>query len=419
MSLRIVVVEPISPGPLTAFAAVLAESGHDVTILTGLGGQIHNLRAPLRLVAHAEIPKFEPIEPFLEGVEPAIRRARTISLTAASLAERHGAPDLIVGLGDGSTILLGTTVPEARVLVHVDRLIRPPQRDSLALHHYGATVLDRDIAVVEAALRRRVGAGIGLVAATHADWSVCIDLEVRSSFPAFLQPRLSVLPPVVDREYFSPRDPTAARPGPDSREAHVGRLNVETTANLAVFAVRAAAEIDMTWASVADLQRRVPTAVCVVMGPGGVSLPEVGRWPIDLARLHLLDRPDAGVRRRLYLNAAVLVYTDRSAAWPVRLVEAMACGAPVVAVSTQTSAALIEHGKSGLSAAPEDPAAVGLAAVWAIEQRTAAAELGVAARLATARFGIEETADTYVKLAEWVASGAAGPLRADPGVLVG
>lgn len=105
------------------------------------------------------------------------------------------------------------------------------------------------------------------------------------------------------------------------------------------------------------------------------------------------DRPDTGLPVRfmgnmaddvslvcLYSAADVMVVPSRQENLANTIMEAMACGTPVVAFDTGGNGDLIDHRQSGYLAKPFDPADLGAGIAWVLGDAARAARLSEAAR---------------------------------------
>ena len=387
---HVLVIEPATPGPLTPFANMLTSAGYDVVILSGALRDPALLPKGARFLGFRDSPAEQAagLDPVLGHVEIALQRAQVIAQVARTLLAASWVPDLILGLGDGTTHLLGDVFPAARTIVHVDRYL-PAGTDGIFEAGTGARV--------EARLHRRVDNVVGLLAAVHADWSVCPLPSARASFPAYLHPRMSVTPPAVDIEFFSPSPSSAQMPG-------VGRESPAVVVH-----GRTADPASTTWAVVLEIARVAPLAQITVVTPDSGEVPEsVG------AAVLVEVRPTPAKRRSLARSAAVVLCTDSADVWPVPLVEALACGAIVVAAITPTTSALIEHGTSGYLVEGSDPTAHAHAAGWVLANLATQDNLRSAGRASAVRFGLAQTTETYQRLVAWVLAGGAGPIRPHP-----
>ncbi len=95
------------------------------------------------------------------------------------------------------------------------------------------------------------------------------------------------------------------------------------------------------------------------------------------------------------------------------LLEAMACGLPVVATDVGGNRELVEHGRGGLLVPPGDPVALAGALQYILRDAHCRASLGVAARSRARRdYGADASAERY---GTWyrrlhARSGRSGPL---------
>ena len=140
------------------------------------------------------------------------------------------------------------------------------------------------------------------------------------------------------------------------------------------------------------------TARAVVIGEG----PSLASLEAQCARLGLDDRhiaflgaADQSTVRRWWQRATVGVLTSLSEGMPVSLMEAAACGVPVVAPAVGGIPELVAHEVTGIVTPPNDAAAIadGLRRVLTSPSRRAAMSTAARAR-AEARFSLTHQVDT-------------------------
>jgi len=130
------------------------------------------------------------------------------------------------------------------------------------------------------------------------------------------------------------------------------------------------------------------------------------------------DIPDCGIETRhvgyiddnqrlsqLYAAADVAVMPSLQEAFGKTLIEAMACGTPVVAFDSGGPRDIVSHGIDGYLAEAFNPEDLARGIVWCFDQTAAGVDLGGAARLKVkAEFDIEAVADRYQALYQTILS---------------
>jgi glycosyltransferase involved in cell wall biosynthesis len=197
--------------------------------------------------------------------------------------------------------------------------------------------------------------------------------------------RLSVIPCGIDTESFRPA------PGPKPvppRIVCVARL-VEVKNH------------DLLLRACAVLKDRGHPFRCVLVGDGA----ERAKLEARRDELHLQDVVEMagaatqGAVLERWREAAIGVLTSSSEGMPVALMEAAACGVPVVATAVGGVPELVEHGLTGLLAPAGDVSAVAAALERLLSEPDAAREMGRAARRrAEERFSIRREADALLAL---------------------
>jgi glycosyltransferase involved in cell wall biosynthesis len=199
----------------------------------------------------------------------------------------------------------------------------------------GRLAADVLIRLYERVLLRRV--------ATRADWVICSSDFVRDRHLTRFRARSSTVAPGVDCDVFAP-GPAEERAGVvfvgslDSASEHKG--------------------LDVLLAAIGTLKERFPAVRLEVVGSGDDE-PRYRRLCRSLAitehvrfrgRLSGQDLVDA------YRRSAVLALPTRNDSFPTVLVEAMACGVPVVSTTVGEIPRLVEEGRNGFLVAPDDAA---------------------------------------------------------------
>jgi len=176
--------------------------------------------------------------------------------------------------------------------------------------------------------------------------------------------RVAVIPNCVDTERFQPRQEAA--PGPPG-VVSVARL------------VRDKSPLDMVEAF-AIARKSIPSARLALVGDGPLRAQTQAR--IDALGLSDCARIVTGCGEvRPHLAAAsVFALASRREGSPNAVLEAMACGLPVVVSRTGGLPDLVEDGVTGLLARPEDPQELGAALVRLLSDEALRQGMGQAGR---------------------------------------
>ena len=117
--------------------------------------------------------------------------------------------------------------------------------------------------------------------------------------------------------------------------------------------------------------------------------------------MRLLGRIPQEELAELYRRAAVCVFPSHGEAFGLACVEAMSCGAAVIASPLGAGAEIVEDGRSGLLADPREPERLAAAIESLLAQPSLARGLGEAARRRVEeRYSIERTAEATLALYE-------------------
>lgn len=180
--------------------------------------------------------------------------------------------------------------------------------------------------------------------------------------------KLLVLPNFVDGEVFRPAD--AAPPaGTAPRVLFVGRIGPLKGADVLLDALMAARE-------------RVPGLTATLIGAGetGAAFAEAAAHPAVTSGVARLTGPLGPERVDEYRAAQIFAQPTRMDSFPVAVLEAMACGLPVVASSVGAIPWMLDEGACGELVAPGDTAALTEALVRFGGDPALRARLGAAGR---------------------------------------
>jgi len=190
-------------------------------------------------------------------------------------------------------------------------------------------------------------------------------------------------------------DVQAFRPAPNKQNSqgkqivYVGRLSFEKGPDVLIDAFRLLVE------------QHNKAAHLTFVGDGKLRRPlESQVNDCDLEHLVTFVGTVTDVKPRLHA-ACVYVLPSRSEGLSVALLEAMACGLPVVATRSGGPSDVVEDGINGLLVAPEDPEALARAVNKILDDPHLARRLGREARKTVEKkYSLQSVTDRYVKLYE-------------------
>lgn len=180
---------------------------------------------------------------------------------------------------------------------------------------------------------------------------------------------LRYLPPGVDTEKFRPA--ASSRPGADRYVLCVGRLDDPRK------------NIGLLLEAYALLPARIRSHTRLVLA-GSLSPPEAfwqrARQLGVRDRIDFAERPDGAALLRLYQDAAVLALSSDEEGFGMVLLEAMACGVPVVSTRSGGPDGIITDEEDGYLVPRDDAPALSARLAQLLENVTFAAAMGVKAR---------------------------------------
>jgi len=376
---KVLLVHPNFPGQYAHLLPALAARGAQVA---GIGARV------VPVPDGVSLRTYEPPPPPGEAV-PARARPAVAALARAERTARHALdlrregfrPDVVFShIGWGDTLYLKDIFPEAALLLYAEFLYAAQGAD--VGHEPGRP------STVQDAIRVR-GMNLPLVSAMNAaDWAVAPTRWQRARFPDWFLPRTSLVHEGIDTDLCRP-DPEARFPLPDGTVLRPGdevisyvARNLEPYRGFPTF-MRALPAV---------LAAR-PNARIVVVGGDGVSygrapdgaanwreamLAEVG--PLDPARVHFLGRIPHPDLHALFRVAAAHVYLTVPFVLSWSVLEAMACGTPVIGSDTPPVREIIEDGRNGLLTSLYDAAPLADRMIEALAKPARLAPLRDAAR---------------------------------------
>lgn len=243
-------------------------------------------------------------------------------------------------------------------------------------------------------LKQIRGGGAYLYDALEVDRMVALNQDIKREVLAQGVPdeRIAVIPNMVDTEQFSPGE----APRNEGELVFIGRLHEQKNVLMLIEAF-------------VHLVKSKPQAQLRLVGDG----PERKRYEIFARNRGVGDRVHfEGFRedvRPWLRRAGLVVSASKAEGMSNVLLEAMACGAPIVASNAQGNAELLEAGeadergfyigKSGMVVTGNGPEAFARALDFAIENPETMKSLGDNARtIVVERYSIDHVVDRYVNL---------------------
>lgn len=124
---------------------------------------------------------------------------------------------------------------------------------------------------------------------------------------------------------------------------------------------------------------------------------EAGRLGLDPHAVDLLDPGDRVPELLPGIDVFALTSVSRSEGMPTAIVEAMACGLPVVATDVGSVSELVEDGITGIVVAPEDPGAVAAACLRLMDPATGHSMGDRGRRRTLERYDLDALADLHLR----------------------
>ena len=205
--------------------------------------------------------------------------------------------------------------------------------------------------------------------------------------------RIKVIPNPVDMVSVakkSKKEPSIALPG--DYLLHVGRLNVKTKAH------------DILLNAFKKLHSFHPDLKLILVGDG----PDKEQIEAMINNLDLAESViPAGWQENIFAfmaRAKALVLCSRYEGWPNVLVEAMACGCPVIATDCQTGPReILGDNKYGLLVPVDDPEALAHSVEKLLTDKSCRTHFQAQSRLRAQDFDLEQIGPKYVRLLQSIA----------------
>ncbi|QEY31782.1 glycosyltransferase [Synechococcus sp. RSCCF101] len=391
--MRVLLVHQNFPAQFRHLLAELLRRGDEVA---AVGARARPEATPgLRYLATGGQPALELRASFArEPLQAQLRQARRARRCFAALAAGGWQPDVVLAHPFwGDVLLLDDVFPAVPLLAVMELDLA-----GLALRGGDrASIGSRQLLQwAETLASRRMAAGLTATAFQQA------------TYPAWLRPRLHVIHEGIDTDRCAP-DPFAVLTLPDG-----GRLSAaQPVLSFAARSLEHTRGIDRFVALLPELMAAFPELQVVIAGreeslygsppPGGGSwlrhalqaLPRPLPWP----RLHLVGHLPHDQLLNLFRISSVHCYLSRPYVLSWSLLEAMSCGALVLAGRTPATEEVIEHGRNGLLVPAGDPGATLAAISGALQQPAPLQPLRLAARrTVAARYGVAEAVERQLAL---------------------
>lgn len=352
---------------------------------------------------------------YLVSTERAVLQGQEVWRVAKQLKHDKGfSPDVIVcHPGWGDALFIRDLFPKARMLGFFEFFYRAKNADVAFEQNEKADPDDF--------ARVRMKNITNLTSLEMVDWGVTPTVWQWSMHPPMLRDKISVLHDGVDVGLCRP-DPTAAFKLPNGLDFKVGdELITYTTRNFEPYrgfpTFMRAAEI---------LLKERPNAHIIAVGadevsygkaaPKGTTYRQMLTKEVKLPkeRFHIVPPVPQEQLIKLMQVSAAHIYLTYPFVLSWSMLEAMACGAPLVASSTQPVMEVIKDGKNGLLADFFSPKDVAKKVVKLLDAKDRNHAMRTAARdTVVERFDLARTLPLHRQLLLDVAAGAARPAAAD------
>lgn len=345
----------------------------------------------------------ESADPLAADYEVHVRRGRAAAGILRDLRERDFVPDLICVNPDwGEGMFIRSVYPDTPILAYAEMYFHPDSPDLDFDPAFPVPDEGRRLAVSRNAAR-----AMALAEADHLQtptrWQYAM-------LPAAFRDRASILHEGIDSDFAKPNSwatftvPPAAKvarpenaPLPDYVPEREKSLILDGKMEIVTFISRTL-EPFMGWHSFSKalplIQKRHPGAHCVIVGRTsggyGAQPPEGGNWrdiyleevrdKLDFSRLHFLGNVSRQAVVKLLALSRAHVYLTYPHVLSRSPLEAMSCGAPLVASATGPVLEVAADGENALLVDFFSPEAIADAVSRLLSDESLRAKLGAAGR---------------------------------------
>ena len=354
----------------------------------------------------------EGVHPLVMETESKVIRAEACVIAAQQLKDQGFIPDLICAHpGWGEPLFLKSVWPDVPLLCYQEFFYQEYGFDS----NFDSEFAEARGWESQAKLHMK-NAYLHLTLG-QADWNVSPTHFQASSFPEHYRRRFSVIHDGVDVHRALPKSSPAPLTLPDATVLESGQPIV-TFVNRKLEPYRGCHTF---LRSIPELQQRCPEArIVIVGGTTGVSYGAVcpeGEWKdrflaeiegqYDPSRVHFTGQLPYEQFIPLLQLSACHVYLTYPFVMSWSLLEAMACGCPVVGSDTAPVREVIRHGQNGLLVDFFSPTDLATAVTELLQDRQRARAFGVEARRTVeSTYDLDVCVDRQVALMDLVASGS-------------
>jgi glycosyltransferase involved in cell wall biosynthesis len=351
--MRVLFIHQNYPGQFKLLAANLSQQpGFEVTGL----GDATNIKAQGRTFSYpvlgyvARPRKASKAHHYLSSFETAIRRGQDVVRACQGLRAKGYVPDLIIGHPAwGELLFIRDVFPESRVIAYFEFFYQAVGLDVGFDEEYPSTPDDR--------YKVRIRNSTQLHALANCDAGISPTQWQRSTYPAREQPRIRVIHEGIDLENVCPNDAAVFRFADGRTLSRSDKVITYVSRQLEPYR-----GFHVFMRALPALQRKMPDAQFVIVGGDSVSygnkapepyssyremlMAEIGK-EIDLARTHFVGRLPYADYLNLVRISRLHIYLTYPFVLSWSMLEAMACGTPVMASSTPPVTEMIRDGENG------------------------------------------------------------------------
>lgn len=395
--MRLLLIHQNFPAQFRELAPLLARRGHDVIglgrnqldeISEGVGQAVYTIHEPG--------PKFNGSD---LSLELSMRRGQAVKRACLQLRDQGWIADAVLYHSSwGEGLYLRDIWPQQRLVAY------PELYGSLWALGYG---FDHDLGLPPESLQISLH-HLNLMAQAaiaESDAVICPTRHQRNSFPRHLRHHIQVIHEGVDVNRIRPRPRRWVVLGPDRAFQHGDPVvtfcsrHLEPLRGLPTFL-----------RGLALLQQRHARVQAIVVGENsrgygpasehagghlGRMLEEL-RGQLDLSRVHFLGHVAYQQLLGIFQVSAAHVYLSYPYVLSWSMLEAMACGAPLIGSSASPVNEVIRQGDNGLLVDFNSPAQLCDAMLQLLEDPGLRRRLGAAGRCSVERdYGLEQCADAY------------------------